>query len=381
MRPGCALILAFALTGATHRPAPVAFADLSRLLALHPLHKVLEAYDREIAALRLTLTFRGLDDPATRVQQSVAALARESAAAQGRIERIPSNDAASDRVRERSAIVRVLASQHGSDRAMNAYRSELARATEANLRGFSAAIAARNQRALAARRQQLHEKELTLGYDLARRDAGERLLLRVRLADLHLDRAKRGGVQARLSEIGRRQAAAVAGMRRVDDAILAAYAAQLQSQGVAADSAMIAQLRSKAAANLALRFRVLQTESRFASVLPDLPARVDWFASTYHFSTDAAAIVAGLRGATTDISQRFAQVAAGDRSSRTQTGMQIARLQDSRGELYRSIVAQIVGAARRMARERHLGGVVLSGSRPQHSIDLTRAIRAELANL
>jgi hypothetical protein len=380
VRRARALILALALLGVEHRASPIGFADLERLVALHPLHKMLDAYDREIAALRQTLTVRGLEDPAGRTQRSAVALARESATAQGRIERIPSSDVASDRERERTALARVLASQHEPDRAMDAYRNELARATDANVRGYSAATDARNERALAARRQQLREKELTFGYDLARRDAGERLLLRVKLADLRLDRMKRARLAAQLAQMDRRQAAAVAEMRRADDAVLGAYAAQLARQGSLDESAMSAQLRSKAAANLALRLRVLQSESRFATILPDLAARLDWFASTYRFDTDSAAIVAELRSATTDISQRFSQVAAGDRASRAQTVIQITRLQNGRRQLYRSIVAQIAGNAQRIARERHLSGVILARSRPPGSVDLTGAVRAEVAN-
>jgi hypothetical protein len=373
-----ALTLAFILMDATNREGPVGFVDLPHLLALHPLHGMLDDYDRAILALRRTQTISGLEDPAARAQNGAAAAQRESVAAQGRIERIPASDAGADPAWERSAFAEVLSSQHGADRSLNAYRSELARETEANLRGFAAGIAARNQRALAARRQQLLENELALGFDLARRDAAERLTLRVRLTNLYLDGAARAKLQAELSEIERHHGAAVAAMRRDNEAALAAYARQLQSQGTAADSAMSAQLRSKAAANLALRFRVLQAESNAVDALPNLPARLDWFASTYRFTTDAAAIIAGLRTARVDLSQRFAQIAAVDRTSRTQTNAQIEQLQKNRQELYRSMTAQIVRAAQELAAQRHLRGVSFSGSRPQGSVDLTGALATKL---
>lgn len=373
----CALMLAFVLTDATNGSAPVGFVDMRQLLALHPLHAMLDAYDRQIAALQHTQTFPGLDDPAARAQQGAAALQRESDAVQARVKRIASSNATTDLTRERSALASVLAAQ-GADRTLSAYRSELTRATEANLRGFAAAIATRNRRALAARRQQLLEKELTLGFDLARRDREERLILLVRLADLHLDRETHARLQAELSAMNQRQAAAVAAMRRENETLLAAYDRQLQGQGAAAYSAMNSQLRSKAAANLALRLRVLQAESSASDALPGLPARLDWFASTYRSTGDAAAITSGLRAASADLSQRFEQIAAANRSSRAQTNAQIEQLKSSRRQLYRSLTAQIVRDAQQLAAQRHLHNVVFSGSRPQGSIDLTGALAAEL---
>jgi hypothetical protein len=176
----------------------------------------------------------------------------------------------------------------------------------------------------------------------------------------------------------RREAAAVGVMRRGNATILTAYAGQLRAEGTAAYAATDAQLRSKAAANLALRVRVLQTGSSSASVLPNLPARLNWFASTYRFGGDAAAITSAMRTASADISRRFAQVAAVDRDSRAQVNAQIEQLKTSREQLYRSMSAQIVRDAQRLAAQRRLRGLVISGSRPQGSVDLTGALAAEL---
>jgi hypothetical protein len=374
-----ALMLSLLLCAATNRSSPAGFVNLPHVMTVHPLHKMLDAYDREIAALQRTETVEGLDDPAAEARRSGEAVARDAAAAERRIRSIAPRDAGADHMRERQALSALAASESAADREMNAYRNALVRETNANLRGYSQAIAARNARALAGRRQQLLEKELTLAYDLARRDAAKRLMLRLRLQDLHLERAARARLQAERSAMDARESAAVAAMRRDDAAALDAYRRRLQRDGDDANATMSAQLRAKADANLALRVRVVQAELSSASALPNLPARLDWFASTYRFGSDVPAIAGGMRAAGADLSQRFGQLAATDRQSRTQIHLQIERLKTSRRELYGSMTAQIVRDAQRLATLRHLHGVVVSNSRPRGSVDLTAALAAEVA--
>ncbi len=370
----CALILSVWLTAATNGAAPVGFADLSQLLAAHPLHKVLDGYDREIAALRSTQSALP-GDPGARARQAGAAVARDAASARLKIQQIASGSESRDRSQERAALA-ALSAAPSADRAMAAYRDALARETSANLRAYSNAIATRTGRALDARRQQLLEKEAAYAFALSRRDSGARFVLRLKLQDLHLDRETRGRIQAELDALTRRDAGAVAAMRHTDAALLDRYRQTVEREGAVADASMASQLRAKATANLRLRTGVLQVSSSNA-VAPSVAARVAGFAASYRHNADAGQIDAGLQKAGNDLPNGFARLSDADRLSRGEVATQIRQLQERRAELYRAIVAQIERNARQLAHERRLGNVVFKGPRPEGSVDLTKALTAE----
>jgi hypothetical protein len=367
----CALILAVFLAGAANRGVAVGYADLPRLLAVHPLHKVLDAYDREIAALRGTRTVAGLAHPSADARDAAAALRRDAAEAQHQVWRIAAG-AARDRALEARAISAIRDSRYGAQDAMESYGSALSRETAANLRAYGSAIAQQTSRALAARQQELREKELELAYDLARRDAGARLMLRVKLADLHLDGALRARLEAQVATLTSRESAAVAALRAQDAAVLGRYRAQLSRRASAAQAQMAAQLRSKADANLALRLRAFRAAAS-AQLLPDLSARLETFGSSFRPGSDATAIAAGLSTAATELPRSFARLGDTDRESQAGTSAQIGTLLRNRAELYREMVAQIERDASRLGAQRGLR-VVTSGARPKGSVDLTGAV-------
>jgi hypothetical protein len=374
---GCALVLGVFLCAAA-RTAPVGFIDLPRLVSVHPLHKILAQYDREIAAFQNTRDVPGLSALGAQAERGAAAVQREIAGTSPQVQRIAAN-AARDRVQERQAVAALFASQHSPNGEMSAYRDELTRETNANLRGYEIAIAQRTARAVAARQQQLHEKELTLAFDLARRDSGVRLLLRLKLQDLHLDPATRAQLQGRLAALNRRDSAALAAARANDAAILARYRATLQRDGELANAQMASELLSKADANLALRLGVLRAGSNAADVVPNLALRLESFASSDRPGADAAAIETSLRSARNDLPQRFATLGDAERRSRVETSSQIQNLKNSRGELYRLMIAQILREARQLVRERHLSDLVATSPRPNGSVDLTGAVAREMS--
>ena len=373
------LALAVALVGATLQAAPAGFVDLSKALAAHPLQAVLAGYDRGIAALRSTRTLPGLAEPTARAQNEAAALQRDANVARSRVAQIAARDAGQGQAREREALAAVLASHNAADTEMAAYRNELARGTAANLAAYEDSTVARNERALAARRQQLLEQELTLAFNLARQHGGQRFILTLKLRELHLDSERRERLEGELSALERSEANAVAMMHRTNTAILERYREDLQRDGADANARMAAQLRSTAAANLTLRLQVLQAEARTAAMLPNFPMALASFAASYRSQDDAVAIVDGLRNASRELSQRFTQLGDAAGRSQRETEAQIATLKANRDSLYRSMIAQIERDAQRLARERGLAGVVVSGTRPNGSVDLTRSIEADLA--
>ncbi len=372
------LALGVLLCAAAGRTAPAGFIDLPRLVSVHPLHTLLAQYDREIAALQNTWAVPGLSALGADAERSAADVRRDVARTPVHVQRIAAN-AARDRVREGQAVAALLASQHAPNGEMSAYRDELSRETNANLRGYAIAIAQRTARAVAARQQQLREKELTLAFDLARRDSGVRLLLRLKLQDLHLDAATHARLHGRLAALNRRDSEALAAARANDAAVLARYRATLQRDGELANAQMASELLSNAGANLALRLGVLRAGSSAADVVPNLASRLESFASSDHPGADAAVIESRLRSARNDLPRRFATLADADRRSRVETWSQIQNLKNSRAELYRLMMAQILRDARQLVRERHLSVLVATSPRPSGSVDLTGAVEREMS--
>ena len=209
------LALALCLTGVSPNRA-TGYADLSRLVASHPLHAVLAGYDREIAALRTTLRAIGLTDPAARTQRATAALQKSAAGARARALRLDTLNSFADLNMERNALATIVRLRGTGDLESSSYGVELDRETSASLTAFEASTAQRTTRALEARRQQLRENELALAYALARRDAGQHLQLRLKLAHLHLDRTDRAVLEGQRASLDRREADAITTLRRAD---------------------------------------------------------------------------------------------------------------------------------------------------------------------
>jgi hypothetical protein len=379
LRLWSAMLCVLCLTGVGRSGPEIGFADLPRLVAGHRLHAVLAEYEREIAALRATQSVPGLVDAAGRAQRAAAAIRSDAAAAQSRVRNVTAVTAGFDRVQEYAALDEISAWHARGDRGTALYGDELSRETNASVTAFERATAQRNARAYAARATELHERELALAYALARRDAAQRLSLRLKLGELHLARATRRALEGQRSMMDRREAQAIDAARSNDAAILASYSNELQRAGARANAQMAAQLRAKAAANLDVRRRVSQAESNAGSGLPNFAQRLALFRSSDHSTTDARSIADGFHAASVDVANKFDALAASDRESRRATAVQIRRVEADRSALYRSIVAQIVRTAKRLGQERHLTNVILGAARPPGSVDLTAAVRGQLA--
>jgi hypothetical protein len=370
-------MLGVLLAAAAPPAAPGAYIDLPQLVAVNPLHAVLVEYDREIAALRSTQSVADAGNGAVQVQRARTALQREDAAAQRQVRAISSTAEGEERARERATLA-VAAARQGENGSARLYAGQLVRETTATATAYDRAIAERSGRALAARQEQLREKELTLAFDLARADAGKRLLLRLKLADLHLTGAARAQLRATLAALDRHELDAVGALRREDAVTLQAYRGELLIEGERAQLQMDAQLRAKAGANYTMRQRVAQANSS-AALPASVTTRAGAFVSGFHPQGEADAITSAMHDAAGDLGQRFAQLGAIDRRSNADTAVQIHELETDRGALYRAIVAEIEHTAQQLARQRHLGNLVGSGTRPDGSVDLTAAVRNRLA--
>jgi len=300
--------------------AQAAFTDLPALMAKDPLYPIVALYDRELAALRDTQRVAGLTRIAGSVEDNAAVLRAQTDNARNNVATIVRSRANQYQSREASILRGDLAD----------YRSESTRAAASTMQAFRVAMAQRTDRALAAREQQFRENESTLAFNLEKRDAGRRLLLAVKLLDLHLDKAKRVQLQKELDALDARVTQAVDRMRAADDGVLASYRSELEAREATDDAQMAVRVRDRSAANLAAREH-----------LRSQPAAVP---AGYNFTTDAAAVEDGFSTAANDLTARFAELARADRSSGADTAARIAALEAQRDSLYRAIVARALNA-------------------------------------
>ncbi len=376
-----ALILAIPLIAATPAKKPAGFVDLAQLVASHPLHSVLLAYDREIAALRSTQHL-GVLSAATTAERAAAAVRRDASAAQVRAKkrslratRGPIVRASEPRSR------RSLTSQRTGDREMDRYAAGLTRETNANVTNYGTSIAQRTDRAYAAREQQLSEKENTLAFALARRDAAKRLSSALEAGGSASHAFGTRALHSR-AEGTRRLRSFVPSRHcvRSDAAVLTAYRRGLESSGNA-DQRGRWRCRLARSGGRQLGDPPARRASGGADDgdLAEPAAAAASFAPSYRLGDEARHVTGGFHAAGDELSSRFAQLADSANQSQRETSAAIGRLEATRAQLYRSIVAQIVNEARIVARRQGLGNVEVGNSRSAGSVDLTRAVRAGLA--
>ncbi|HTU82628.1 MAG TPA: hypothetical protein VMF61_10895 [Candidatus Acidoferrales bacterium] len=350
------------------------------------LRGALQAYDREIAALRSTQRVAGLRDPGAAAIGAALRLRARAGAAAARAESSTASGAGEYRAREalalgtirsetaaldadadvRGAIERGLEPPEfvGSARAdLDAYRHELETEAGAAVAAYQASMALRARNAIAARATQLRERESALAYDLARRDGTQRMMLRLKLADLHLEPPSRARLRAQLDAIDRRDAGAVAAMRQADAAQLAGYRTVVYARGARQGAAMSQRLQAEAAKALALRARVFRAQRAgasariafaFAGGLPSASDVTGQLGPLDDFdpAAEAGSIAAALSHASAGVATRFDALRAADDASQKATVAQIAALQRARNRLAAAIAAAEAGSGAAASRYR-----------------------------
>lgn len=359
--------------------ALVGYVITSQLIAQHPLHGMLAAYDRQIAALRSTQSVTGLLDPAASASNAAAAMRSDAAVAASNVDAIGSRDAEANRARERAAAAAVLRSRNAPARSFATFTSQLASETSANLRAYGGALSERTERAYAARVQQMREKESTLAFDLERQNAGKRLMLRLKLAELHLAPDRRANLQAQLGALNASERHAVDAMRGRDAAELAAYRSQLESAAAAGAGEMDAQLRAKAGANYAILQKVFNEDAGAAGAFP-LPSQLAAFTNGYGAQRTARTTSSDMRAASNDVTHRFERLGAVDAQSRRDVTAQLQALEANRAALYRTMIGQIRSAAAAVAHDRRLAAVHLMSTAPKNGVNVTPAVAASVAS-
>jgi hypothetical protein len=317
-----------------HAGATPARIDVTRVLASPPFAALLAQYDADLAALR-----RSAKDPA---------FAGTDAAV---------GASAADVARRLDAGAQQLRGLHAEPIALPKSVAEPRHDFGDTVEPFRRAASARAERATALRAAQMREHEATIAYDFERAHGGQRLLLELKLRDLHLDAATRQRNRAELAALDAREAALVSAARARDDAELASYRAQRQTQALAESASMAADVASHARA---ARTISLQTNS----ALPWVPRWSDG---------DGANTIARFAAARADLTSRLLAVRNADDAGRSSVNEEIAGLQRDRDALRAQIVASAQARAAKIAAARRLGRVYTSGA-PAGARDLTEAV-------
>ncbi len=367
-----AALLACTLCDAPAASPPAAHAARVALTAEQraALREMIRQDGREIAALRATQRLAGSSDAAAAAASASAALRRDAADAGARAAATAARagapvapsapapslpDGAAIRTNVASASLRGASALAGDARAdLAAYRSELANETRRSIAAFDAAMQRRASRAVAERATQLRERESAAAYRRAKNEGARRMLLRLKLADLHLDAAARAPLRAQLDAMNRSDEALAAAMRTADAGVLAAYRKRVVAEAAAEASTAAARLRRSQAADLAVREQAFQAQMRAAAPEATAPHRAaplpnpnDVFEGAeamvrgYDAATAAAGIASAFATAGNDLAGRFATLAAEDRASRASTQAQIAALEAGRRRLESLLGAQL----------------------------------------
>ena len=333
------VLLALLTACASPRPAPQppsgppARVDLTRVIASAPFAGLLAQYDADIAALK-----RSANDPALAGMHDAI------------------GTSAADVARRLDAGSRRLRDLHVRPVALPNPGAQPARDFGAAVAPFRAAASGRAERAIALRAAQMREREATIAYDFERAHGGRRLVLELKLRDLHLDAETRRRDRAALAGLDAREAALVAAARAGDDAELASYRAQQMAQASAAAQGMAADVATHARTASAVRLQAVPSAW--------VPRWSDG---------DAAATAARFGQARGDLTNGLHALAKSDDAGRRSVNDEISALQRERDALRAEILASAQDRAARIAASHGLGRVYTTAA-PSNARDLTGAV-------
>jgi hypothetical protein len=315
---------------------PPARIDLARALARHPFAPVLAQYNADIATLR-----RATGDVALRnVHQLLVSSAVD----------------VEHRLQISSARARELRAQ--PIQPLPAAAAESRRDFSGGVIGaFAQAAQSRVARAVDLRAAQLREHEATAAYDYERAHAGRRLVLGLKLRDLHLDASNRRRYQTQVDALDRQEMALLDAERARDAGILAAYGSQLRAQANADAVSMASDLANHARAMRAIP----QPQMR---ALPN---------SLRHPADSRAATLAAFADARHDLTDRWNALRGMDDAARADAAREISELERQRDVLRAQIVTSIEARAARIAATQRLGKIYTVDA-PREARDITDAV-------
>lgn len=317
-----------------HSPAgPPARIDLARVLAGHPFAPLLAQYARDIDTLRTAQRVPAFAGFGARLSSSAAGVNRQLADAGTRIARV------------QPAPIASLPAGFGNTPEFGA----------GTLLQFQQAADQRIARALDLRAQQLREREANVAFAFERANGARRMLLRLKLRNLHLDAKERHAYSGELRDLDAREALLVNAQRRRATRVLAEYGGRLRARAARDAAALRTELADHARAARAV------PEPHVTGLPPGL------------LRDRRADAVAAFATARQDLTQRYAELRRIDATDRAGLTAEIAALTRERNALRTQMIAQIRSRAQSLARSLGLG-TVYAGRAPDGARDLTDAV-------
>ncbi|MGA8533117.1 MAG: hypothetical protein WB615_03285 [Candidatus Tumulicola sp.] len=315
------------------RNGPPARIDLARALAHHPFASVLAQYDADIATLRRAAGIAAFTNVHQAIDANAADLDRRLKTASSRLHGLRTQ-----------AIRAPRPARAGSS---SVFGSK-------TIASFEQAAQARVARALDLRAAQLRESEATAAFDFDRAHAGRRLVLGLKLRDLHLDKATRRRFESELGTLDRQEAALLENRRRSDRGVLAAYQERLRAQALADSASMASDVTA-------------HTKAMHDLPRPAMPALPD---AMLHPDAQNMRDAIAFDGARRDLTARLFDLRSRDDAARDDVRTEITALVRERDALRAQIVASIEARAERIAGTERLGRVYEAGA-PRGARDIT----------
>lgn len=312
---------------------PPARIDLARALARHPFAPLLAQYARDIETLRAAQRVPAFAGFGARLASSAAGVDRQLQDAGARIARV------------QPAPVGSLSAGFGG----------IPEFGTGTLARFQRAAAQRVARALDLRAQQLRERKANVAYAFERAHGARRMLLRLKLRNLHLDPVERHAYLGELRDLDMREALLVDAQRRRATRVLAEYGERLRARAVRDADALQAELADHARAARAV------PEPHVTGLPPAL------------LRDRRADAVAAFATARQNLTQRYAELRRIDATDRAGLAAEIAALTRERKALRSQMIAQIRSRAQSLAQSQGLG-TVYAGPAPGGARDLTDAV-------
>lgn len=340
MRRFAALLpLALAACQSAHAAAPPASAACIAVPA-NDIRAALAEEDRQIATLRSLVAVSGLNRTSSAAARS-AALARASSQHAADDVAALARSAptyALDPVTIRSGVQREYAREAGlvrsqAQRAHDAYASALNEQVNRQASSLANALAQRVDDAYAARIQQDTERENDAQVACESAVADRQLQLRIKLAALARTPAQRNAVKAQLERISHALDTAAAADRARDRAAELRYRASLEAAASAEYASTLADLRKKAAANLALRSRVNDAQRAAPATLAMSVDASRLQSAQANAGSLAQQMRSGMLASGRDIAQRLSAIGASDAANAASLHAQLAAMLRARAAL------------------------------------------------
>lgn len=309
------------------------------------------AYDRQITTLHALIAEPGLESMRRDASASASltrAASANAAAGVATLAHTAPSPALIDPVNVEDALQSAYAREAFAVRSQaqkedDAYAQSLDAQVNAQITALQQALGHRVDDAYAARVQLYNERENDAYVARESAVADRQVQLRIKLATLTSNDPQRRALQAQLDAIGRTLASNAGGDHARDAVVLAAYRRSLEAAASSEYQTTVAELRKKAATNLALRRAVTSAQLHATPALAidfDAPLRaatatgastmlsVEASQGATAQQTEAAFTAAG-----NDIAQRFSLLASADAANSASLHAELAQMQQARATL------------------------------------------------